>query len=558
MATPEKTSFQKVEDNIESFMHPKNQLAHTLLFALSATLTIIHSATSSLVDNSVTLTTVRMLKVDDLYDRTKITSKAEILARWKCNATSNVTLDPWGPDSMCRCVRREACSGDACGDDLEKKCYKKVAPAAANVFAGYDVGYLNVIIAFFLIHIAVLINMTIETEQSKVADPLPTSEKQDPVQPIPANHVTPSLPKNDDHPGTYKPPSHGYDPNNPHQAKRFGRSMVPLRHFRTIVGDPEGDTNHDQTPLMDHIPKEQGWRDKLLQKEPLRLILLLALAVTCAVLSVVLQAKKDSMNKNGQSCDVAKSMSNSCMTSNMLASMTFFVSFVDCIAIAAEFYNFFFTKDWHKPTRLFLAGVLEDTNHIIAFMLLAATFTALSGVHDDATLLFDVLVVLFLGFLQSVQHHLMVQREHVIAYCHAMTEKNVDFTDHLGRVIKVEKDVLGYFLNTRLFIFVIMIFSGVVFLQRIEPTNLSNDTSATWHYHMRNVALLVSVLPGVISDLVYEIKHAANMRTQGQHTEYTGPGFWRRGIYLGYMIAFILISWKTYSLDAAGMPPTAA
>lgn len=329
--------------------------------------------------------------------------------------------------------------------------------------------------------------------------------------------------------------------------------MVPLRHFPVIAGGGK----EEKVPLTGEAP-EPAPRPNLLQAEPLRLFVLLALSVTCAILSIVMQAKKDSMNKNGQTCDVAKNPRNACMTQTMLACMTFFVSFIDCIAIAAEFYNYYFARAWHKPTRLFLAGVLEDANHIIAFMLLAATFAALSGVHDDATVLFDVLVVLFLGFLQSVQHHLMVQREHVIAYCHALTEKNVDYTDHVGRVIKVEKQVLGYFLNTRLFIFVIMILGGVVFLQRIEPSILSNDTSATWHYHMRNVALLVSVLPGVLADLAYEVTHAANMRTKGAHTEYSGPGFWRRSVYLGYMIAFILLSWKTYSVDAAGVPPTAA
>lgn len=527
------TTFESVESQIESFMHPKNHLAHTLLFVVSAVLTVIHSATSSLVDNSVTLTTVRLLRVDELYDRAAITSKDQILARWKCNVSSNITLDPWGPDSMCRCVRREACTGIACGDELERKCYKKVAPATANVFAGYDVGYLNVIIAFFLIHIAVLMNMTIETKRSE-------SESESLSGPSPLH---PDLDPHD-----YPDPDSLPD----YLKKKFGRKVVPLRNFPVIAG-PE-----DQAPLVPDTSIVPASRPNLLQAEPLRLIVLLALSATCAVLSIVLQAKKDSMRKSGQSCDVARDPRNACMTQIFFSSMTFFVSFVDCIAILGEFYNYYFAKTWHKPTRLFLAGVLEDANHIIAFMLLTSTFATLSGVHDDATVLFDVLVVLFLGFLQSVQHHLMVQREYVIAYCHALTENRVDYTDHLGRVIKVEKQVLGYFLNTRLFIFVIMILSGVVFLQRIEPSILSNDTSATWHYHMRNVALLVSLLPGVISDLVYEVTHAANMRMQGHHTEYTGPGFWRRSVYLVYMIVFILLSWKTYSVDAAGVPPNAA
>lgn len=564
---PPDMQIEKVEQKIDNFLDPSKQRAHMLLFVVSATLTVIHSATSTfnVPDNSVTLTTVRMLRLEEISGRTAVTTKDEILARWKCNATSNTTIDPWGPDSMCRCVRREPCSGAGCGDELERSCYKKVAPVVANVFAGYDVGYLNVIIAFFLIHIAVLINMTIEMKRSQLdEDPQESSEKystiQSPPAKIPDEHVTPQMPTNDDeHPGrkTVKPLD-GYDPNNPYSAKQYGRSMVPLRSFPVITATEDRSpllqaNGQKRVPLpavLDKYVKPDGVLEKILTRESLYLIVLIALSVTCAVLSIVLQAKKDGMgNKNGQSCDVVKNMRNSCMTQTMLACMTFFVSFVDCIAIAAEFYTTYFKKAWHKPTRLFLAGVLEDANNIIAFMLLTATFAGLSGVHDDVTLLFDVLVVLFLGFLQSVQHHLMVQRECVIAYCHALTEQRVTYTDHLGRVVQVEKQVLGYFLNTRLFIFLIMLFSGVVFLQRIEPSILSKDTSATWHYHMRNVALIVAVLPGVLSDVTYEVTHATNMHAHGSHTPYSGPSFWRRSLYLGYMIVFILLSWKTYSVD---------
>jgi hypothetical protein len=163
--------------------------------------------------------------------------------------------------------------------------------------------------------------------------------------------------------------------------------------------------------------------------------------------------------------------------------------------------------------------------------------------------LFDILVVGVIGFLQSVQHNVMRQREHVISFCNrqdnkAATESQVKACN--GRAVTVEKDVVGYFLYTRLFIFLFMIGSGFVFFGRIEATTFAQDTNATWFYYMRNVAVLVSILPNLLSDISYEIWHSVNYKATGDHTVYVGPHFWRRTIFLVYMIGFILLNWKNY------------
>jgi len=98
-------------------------------------------------------------------------------------------------------------------------------------------------------------------------------------------------------------------------------------------------------------------------------------------------------------------------------------------------------------------------------------------------------------------------------------------------------------------VFVVMLCSVLMFILRIEPSTLSNGSSATWHYYMRAVAMLVSVLPSIVSDASYEVTHVVNMKTRNVHTHYPLPYYWRRTIFLVYIVIFILMSWKTDAFE---------
>ena len=175
--------------------------------------------------------------------------------------------------------------------------------------------------------------------------------------------------------------------------------------------------------------------------------------------------------------------------------------------------------------------------------MLVASFTALSGVHDDTTILFDVVTVLFIGFMQSVQHKVMLLRETVIKHCEKST---LVLSDGLGKTHTLSSEVLAYFLHTRLFIFVVIVTSTYVFFERIQPTIFTMDSASTWNSYMRNVVLLVSLIPNLSCDISYEFFHMREMRASGEHMTYIGAGMWRRTIYLAYIILFVFAERTTY------------
>jgi hypothetical protein len=138
----------------------------------------------------------------------------------------------------------------------------------------------------------------------------------------------------------------------------------------------------------------------------------------------------------------------------------------------------------------------------------------------------------------------MVMRETVIKHCEKST---IVLCDGLGKKHMLSSEVLAYFLHTRLFIFVVIVTSTYVFFERIEPTLGPKDSASTWNSYMRNVALLVSLIPNLSSDISYEFFHMREMRVSGEHMTYTGAAMWRRTIYLVYIILFIFAERTSYN-----------
>jgi hypothetical protein len=545
-----------VEDSLDPIMRPEKHVMHSIIFAASAVFTLVYAFTS-MNGATVMLTNLKMLRLDNLYDKTAV-SKEALYQKWKCDGSSsalvkfnsNKTYDPWGPDSMCRCIRGQECGSAGCLD-VEATCYnQKVVPTYAHVFAGYDIGHMNITIAFFLIHIAVLLNMTVETRDCypkhfatkgrKKGEGAGEQQAQGQTQPgTPALPAPENVPPNQTSPPANNIPQEwdgysGMRPSWKHRQDDLEVRMQLLGHKNTLG------IRYEEEILDAKNEEKIG----ILQHESPRVFLLLALSVAVLICSIFSLATKESMRvAEKQMCDTE----NPCLTHTMIICVTMVLSVLNvCFFIYYCFVSFFGFKMLFS---MFWLSIWEDVNHTVAFMLLTAGFGALSGVHDDATLLFDMLVVGVIGFLQSVQHNVMRQREHVISFCNRQdnktaTESQVKACN--GRAVTVEKDVVGYFLYTRLFIFLFMIGSGFVFFGRIEATTFAQDTNATWFYYMRNVAVLVSILPNLLSDISYEIWHSVNYKATGDHTVYVGPHFWRRTIFLVYMIGFILLNWKNY------------
>ena len=57
--------------------------------------------------------------------------------------------------------------------------------------------------------------------------------------------------------------------------------------------------------------------------------------------------------------------------------------------------------------------VVEDLNTIVCYAFVVRACDAQSSIHDDSTTFFDVLCVVFLGFLQHVANILMVFHSHI-------------------------------------------------------------------------------------------------------------------------------------------------
>lgn len=269
-----------------------------------------------------------------------------------------------------------------------------------------------------------------------------------------------------------------------------------------------------------------------------RFVVLFLLSFGVLLVTIFAYDKKTSERGPDQKCD-DKSM---CLTETVLFVIALFVSIAAAgWSIYSAWYVFTYNKN--RSTLIIGSRMLEELTLTAACMTLVASFTALSGVHDDTTILFDVVTVLFIGFVQSVQHNVMLLRETVIKHCEKST---IELCDGLGKKHTLSSEVLAYFLRTRLFIFVVIVTSTYVFFERIQPTLASRDSASSWNSYMRNVALLVSLIPNLSCDISYEFFHMREMRASGEHMTYTGAAMWRRTIYLAYIILFLFAERTTY------------
>jgi hypothetical protein len=212
---------------------------------------------------------------------------------------------------------------------------------------------------------------------------------------------------------------------------------------------------------------------------------------------------------------------------------------------------------FYTELHITLAEVMEDVSVAAAFMLLVSTFSAQGGTRDDTTLFFDIALIAFIAFMLRLQHDIMLYREDVIECCNN-TETEIVHIDSTGRQHTLREQVMSYLLNTRLFIFAVIIGSSFVFVQRLEATTGVLDKHSTWNQSMRLLVLFVLILPNLCSDVSYELQHAVEMSKNEKHMSYVGPQIWRRTIYLGYVLVLIASSWGTDTDVVMALTPTNA
>jgi len=519
-------------ENVLIVLKPKSQILHVVLFVIAASLTVWHSALDFNSNESVVLTNFEMLQVEDLAKDIadeKNFSKPQWNRKWKCtshavgpfsNATGQAYVldDAWGPDSMCRCINASECvdaTKDEC-KDVEKHCYKTVVPPYANVFAGLSQSNFNMLIAFMLMHISVWLSMVIETEDTRaegISLDKPRTGEGETLLPPSQQLKTASVPwvANDMF-------VRGKRLNFGHELTELTPAVVQLgTHVQLGTNVQLG------TPMIyvaDNI-------SHFVQHSYTRWTVFCLLTVVAFGLSIACVSVKNKLKGDDQT------------VTSYTNALLYLMSLLVCLLNMAWAVCLVIWKGAPWSDVQMTAHILEDFNITVAYMLLVSTFTALSGVHDDYTVLFDVMVIMFIAFILHVSEDIMHMREDVITYC---KDRDFTFKDTLDKTHTVGGEVLAYILQTRLFIFAVMFGTSYIFIERIEPSTLASGTDSSWNYYMRNVVLLVMLLPHLWCDVSYEVMHAFTMRSTATHLGYEGPRWCRINVALAYIVFFNLVS----------------
>jgi hypothetical protein len=151
--------------------------------------------------------------------------------------------------------------------------------------------------------------------------------------------------------------------------------------------------------------------------------------------------------------------------------------------------------DQQKTINMFWITVAEDLNSIVGYVLVVTAFNALSSVHDDSTVFFDVVCVVTIGFLQHVANVLMIFHRHVC----------VDTPSNLKE--DERKRIVNTIARSRLIIFFFVGIVVVFFYLRISPTYEAFTLGIPYEM-LRVLAIITMVSLGTLHSIWYEFRHA--------------------------------------------------
>ena len=572
--------------NMSVICNPRSQILHSVLFATCVVCTIWYTAAYS-NESIVHLSNFVSIGSDEYVFSGTTRSTDELLDKWKCGRPFNATLVDrgWGPDSICRCItdNTNICSASEGCKSVEEKCLSRGAPMYAHVFAGVSNSYYNVVIALLFIHVSVLLNMTVP-----IIVGLQNQDNDDDLGQYDDETETAVVNGGTEGPAVATGIAVG--------VGQSAKSRMDLNsHFQyTIVAggaaiSPEEMNKRENQSIKDKAlaaekkriaeekarralanngknkgaaetpdPANQGnaqevapvknycWAklvsEKVTKNVWVRLALYFVVSGICFAMSVFGTMDTNKKTLTGQECKPGR-----CMTQTLLSWLEIIVSLANVVlAFTMMIMKMTNTgaKMYQELTITIMNG-MEDITMAAAMMLLVSTFSAQGGTRDDTTLFFDVVLIAFISLMLRLQHDVMSLKEKVITK--ALTEDRVisgeTYVDNLHNEHKFDGQILSYFLNTRLFIFAVITGGSFVFIERLQETTGIQDKHTTWNNSMRYLVLFVCILPNLCSDVSYEVGHAIKMRTNGVHLAYVGPQYWRRTIYLAYILLLIACSW---------------
>jgi hypothetical protein len=168
---------------------------------------------------------------------------------------------------------------------------------------------------------------------------------------------------------------------------------------------------------------------------------------------------------------------------------------------------------YRETTGNFWLCVVEDLNTILCYAFVVLACDAQSSIHDDSTTFFDVLCIVFLGFLQHVANILMIFHAHIekqteLQLKHMPSKTQIDMDTKKATEVHVQ-ELITFIARTRLLSFFMMGVTVVFFYLRVAPTY--EEYPMTIPYEMlRAVALIAMVSLNTFHSLWYEVQNAQN------------------------------------------------
>ena len=160
---------------------------------------------------------------------------------------------------------------------------------------------------------------------------------------------------------------------------------------------------------------------------------------------------------------------------------------------------------YRETTANFWLCVVEDLNTIVCYAFVVRACDAQSAIHDDSTIFFDVLCIVFLGFLQHVANILMIFHAHIEKHTKLQMKGK---TEQQKTSMQEQLDELVTFIaRTRLLLFFMIGITVVFFYLRISPTYEENAMAIPYEI-LRVLALITMVSLNTLHSAWYEFQNS--------------------------------------------------
>jgi len=164
---------------------------------------------------------------------------------------------------------------------------------------------------------------------------------------------------------------------------------------------------------------------------------------------------------------------------------------------------------YRETTGNFWLCVVQDLNTILCYAFVVRACDAQSSIHDDSTTFFDVLCIVFLGFLQHVANILMIFHAHIEKQTELMKRGKDKKTE--DEMETQTKQLMTFIARTRLLLFFMIGVTVVFFYLRIAPTYEEFDIAIPYEI-IRVLALIIMVSLNTFHSFWFEIQNAYNRK----------------------------------------------